>query len=95
MAESGTVGDDRRPALISAALQSLARDHRGVTGVPVVPFPGGAGIHDPSGSFIWLDDQPERLLGAAIALHLRKGTERLDVVIPDIHQAMAPVVARR
>ena len=95
MAEPGTVGDDRRPALISAALQALARDHRGVTGVPVVPFPGGAGIHDPSGSFIWLDDQPERLLGAAIALHLRKGTERLDVVIPDVHREMAPVVARR
>lgn len=95
MLETGTVGDDRRPALIAAALQSLARDHRNLVDAPVVPFPGGAGIHDPSGSFVWLDIQPERLLGAAIALHLRRGTSRLDIVIPDIHRDVAPTVARR
>jgi len=93
--ETGTVGDDRRPALIAAALQSLARNHRNIVGAPVVPFPGGAGIHDPAGSFVWLDEQPERLLGAAIALHLRKATSRLDIVVPDIHRELAPAVARR
>ena len=95
MTEPGTVGDSRRPALISSALRSLAREYRDVVDVPVIPFPGGAGIHGTSGSFVWLDEQPERLLGAAIALHLRKGTDRLDVVIPEIHRAIAPAVARR
>jgi hypothetical protein len=93
--ETGTVGDDRRPALIAAALQALARDHRNISDSAVIPFPGGAGIHDASGSFVWLDEQPERLLGAAIALHLRKATNRLDIVLPDVHRKLAPTVARR
>lgn len=95
MIETGAVGDDRRPALIASAIQSLARNHRNIVNSPVVPFPGGAAIHDPSGSFVWLDVQPERLLGAAIALHLRRATSRLDIVVPDAHREMAPTVARR
>ena len=95
MPETGAVADDRRPALIAAALQSLAREYFDLVDVPVVPMPGGVGIHEPSRSFVWLDEQPERLLGAAIALHLRKHSDRLDIVVPDQHREQAPVVARR
>ena len=95
MPETGAVADDRRPALIAAALQSLAREYFDLADVPVVPMPGGVGIHEPSRSFVWLDEQPERLLGAAIALHLRRHSDRLDIVVPDQHREKAPVVARR
>ena len=45
----------------------------------------------PSRSFVWLDEQPERLLGGD---RPRRHSDRLDTV-PDQHREKAPVVARR
>src|SRR5436190_17557439 len=72
----------RRSALVGMKLAVLAREHAGVEPGDVAGFGGGAGVLAGTEAWVYLDDRPERGLGAALAWALRHGATAV-VVLAD------------
>jgi len=89
-----TTAPDRRQQLLRLSLRAVVSDLTGDhTDLAVSDVPGGAWLVRDDTLWARLDDRPHRSLGAVIALALREGTERLEILVGD--RDAAPVVARR
>ena len=85
---------DRRQQLLRLSLRAVVADLTGDQGELVASdVPGGAWLV--RGDTLWarLDERPHRAIGSVIALALREGVERLEVLVGA--EDAAPIVARR
>ncbi len=94
MNEQSTDSGARRPELIAVALRAIANDAGDVV-EDIRAFPGGAVAHCAGRNVAWIDEQPGRLLGAVLALHLRHPRHTLSVVVPQSLRIQAGIAARR
>ncbi len=83
MAEPNGGDTARRSRLLAAKLRALVADHIGVTAddlPPAAEFAPGAALRLDDDAWTFLDADPGRRLGAALAWALRAGASRLHVV---------------
>jgi hypothetical protein len=75
------VDPERRSRLLAVKLAALVRDHTGAAGGEPLPFPDGAALLRPEGTWILAEARPERAVAAALALAETRGAEPVHVVI--------------
>ena len=89
------VDADQRSRLLLAKLRGLAGACDGLAVDPAVAtpaaFPGGAALLTDDRAAVYVEDQPERALGAALAWSYQRAAPELDVIV-DEHE---DVLARR
>lgn len=72
--------DDRRGKLLGIKLRALVAEHRGVEAPEAIGFAPGAALIDETEAWVYLDQQPDERLGAALAFALRNGATSLQVL---------------
>lgn len=83
---------ERRSRLVGVKLRALVADHLGDDTVPEpVTFAPGAALRHADTAWVFLDDRPSAMLGAALAWMLRSGATGLQVIA----ERETGVVARR
>jgi hypothetical protein len=70
----------RRSRLLGIKLRALVRDHSGAEVPEAVEFAPGAALVDGGVAWVYLDQQPDERLGAALAFALRSGAGSLNVL---------------